>query len=127
MKMRYRICLFLLTAFALFNLTHEVHAQRSRPAKVTSLQATVDKTGQDPATAEIAGPAPITCLNAVSETPNSRPAPSCHVTARGFNGTLNKGETANATGAGSVTLNCYVQDIAPLQLSSHLIVGFSLR
>jgi hypothetical protein len=106
MKVRYRISLLLFAAFAVFGLTYQVHAQRSRPAKVTSLQATADKTGQHPATAEIAGLAPIICLNAMSETPNSHPPPSCHITAPGFNGNLNKGERANATGAGTVTLNC---------------------
>jgi len=46
------------------------------------------------------------CINATSETPNPPPLPNCHITAPGFNGILNKGQTVNATGAGTVTLKC---------------------
>jgi hypothetical protein len=95
-----------LLAAAIFSLTVQANAQRARAAKVTSLQATRDGGVQHPATAEIAGPVPITCLSIFSETPNTQATMSCHITAPGFTGNLNKGEIANATGAGTVTLTC---------------------
>lgn len=106
MKRRCLISLLCLLAVAVLTVSYQANAQRTRGPKVTSLQATSDKAGQHPAKAEIAGPAPITCLNAVSETPNGQPSPSCHITAPGFQGKLKKGEKANATGAGTVTLTC---------------------
>jgi hypothetical protein len=79
-------------------------AQRAPRGKVHSLQATSDKGGEHPASTEISGPATVTCLNGVSETPNTQV--SCSVTGPGFNGVLNKGKSANLTGAGTVTLKC---------------------
>jgi hypothetical protein len=106
MKRRYFFFLLCLITAAAFTLAHQANAQRTRGPKVTSLQATSDKAGQHPATADITGPAPITCLNAVSETQNGQPSPSCHITAPGFQGKLKIGEKANATGPGKVTLTC---------------------
>jgi hypothetical protein len=106
MKTKYRISLVALLAFAAFAIAYTANAQRARLGKVTSLQATSDKSGPHPATAEITGPATLTCLNAVSELPNSNPTPSCHVVAPGFNANLDKGQTAKLTGAGNVTLTC---------------------
>ena len=110
MKMRYPISLLALLAVSILTVTYQVNAQRPRNrAKVHSLQATVDASGPHPDKADITGPVTFTCLNAVSETPNTRPAPSCHITAPGFNGTLVIGKTANATGAGTVILTCVGQ------------------
>ncbi len=106
MKMRYPALLFSVLMVAVFTLTYHVNAQRAPRGKVTSLQATSDKEGQHPASAEIAGPATVMCIAAFSETPNVQPPPNCHITAPGFNGILYKGQTANATGAGTVTLKC---------------------
>ncbi|MFZ3216234.1 MAG: hypothetical protein WA192_09260 [Candidatus Acidiferrales bacterium] len=107
MKLRYALAVLALLAVAFLALTYQVNAQRPRNrAKVHSLQATADASGPHPDKVDIAGPATFTCLNAVSETPNSRPEPSCHITAPGFNGTLNIGKTANATQAGAVILSC---------------------
>lgn len=103
---RYLIFLLALAVLAL-TLAYRVRAQRPRNrAKVHSLQATADTSGVHPDKFDITGPVTFTCLNAVSETPNSRPEPSCHITAPGFNKTLKKGESGNATGAGTVTLIC---------------------
>jgi hypothetical protein len=103
---RYLIFLLALAVLAL-TLAYRVEAQRPRNrAKVHSLQATADTSGVHPDKFDITGPVTFTCLNAVSETPNSRPEPSCHITAPGFNKTLKKGESGNATGAGTVTLMC---------------------
>jgi len=102
----YLIFLLALAVSAL-TLAYRVEAQRPRNrAKVHSLQATADTSGVHPDKFDISGPVTFTCLNAVSETPNSRPEPSCHITAPGFNKTLKKGESGNATGAGTVTLIC---------------------
>ena len=110
MKMRYPISLLALLAVSILTVTYQVNAQRPRNrAKVHSLQATFDASGPHPDKADITGPVTFTCLNAVSETPNTRPAPSCHITAPGFNGTLVIGKTANATGAGTVILTCVGQ------------------
>jgi len=106
MKTRYSLLPISLLAVAIFSFTLEADAQRAHPAKVTSLQATRDAGVQHPATAEIAGPVPITCLSIFSETPNPQAPLSCRITAPGFTGNLNKGEKANATGAGTVTLTC---------------------
>ena len=103
---RYLTFLLALAVLAL-PLAYRVEAQRPRNrAKVHSLQATADTSGVHPDKFDITGPVTFTCLNAVSETPNSRPEPSCHITAPGFNKTLKKGESGNATGAGTVTLIC---------------------
>jgi hypothetical protein len=96
----------LLAVMLLFAIAHTTNAQRARLGKVQSLQATTDSSGAHPATAAIAGPAKITCLNATSEAPNSRPTQSCHVVAPGFTGNLAKGETKDLTAAGNVTLTC---------------------
>lgn len=109
-KTRYPISLFALLAVSILTLTYQVNAQRPRNrAQVHSLQATTDSSGSHPDKTDITGPVSFTCLNAVSETPNTRPAPACHITASGFNGTLVIGKTANATGAGTVTLTCVGQ------------------
>lgn len=89
-----------------FAIAHTSNAQRARLGKVQSLQATTDSSGAHPATAAIAGPAKITCFNAVSEAQNSKPVPSCHVVAPGFTGNLAKGEAKDLTAAGNVTLTC---------------------
>jgi hypothetical protein len=91
---------------AILFLACSARAQRARLGKVQSLQATSDNAGQHPASANIAGPATITCLNAVSEVPNGKPTPSCRVTAPGFNGSLNIGQKISMTEAGTVTLTC---------------------
>jgi hypothetical protein len=91
---------------AIFTFAYQGHAQRARRGKVQSLQATSDKAGPHPATATITGPATVTCLNAVSETPNVQPPPACRISGPGFSGILVKGKTANLTGPGDVTLTC---------------------
>ncbi len=107
MTKAFRISLLLLIAVpSVFAIAHTTNAQRARLGKVQSLQATTDSSGSHPATAAIAGPAKITCLNAVSEAPNSKPVPSCHVVAPGFTGNLAKGEAKDLTSAGNVTLTC---------------------
>ena len=106
MKTRCRIALAALLAVAAFTVAHRANAQRERLGKVTSLQATLDKSGPHPATAAITGPVTLTCLNAVSEVPNSKSAPSCHVVAPGFTGNLDIGKTVNLTSAGNVALTC---------------------
>jgi hypothetical protein len=104
---RYLIFLLALAAVSTLTLAYRVEAQRPRNrAKVHSLQATADASGVHPDKFDTTGPVTFTCLNAVSETPNSRPEPSCHITAPGFNKTLKKGDSGNATGAGTVTLIC---------------------
>jgi hypothetical protein len=77
MKMRYPALLFSLLMVAIFTATYQGNAQRAPRGKVTSLQATSDKDGQHPATAEIAGPATIMCISVFSETPNVQPPPNC--------------------------------------------------
>jgi hypothetical protein len=93
-----------LLALACFSLAIQAGAQRQRPGKVTSLQATTDKEGSHPFSTEITEAKNITCLNAVSETPNTKPA--CRIVAPGFSGILAIGKSVNATGAGTVTLTC---------------------
>ena len=91
-------------ALASFSLTMQAGAQRVRPGKVTSLQATTDKDGSHPSSTEITEAKNITCMNAVSETPSAKPA--CRIVAPGFTGILAIGKSVNATGAGTVTLTC---------------------
>jgi hypothetical protein len=79
-------------------------AQRAPRGKVHALQATTDKAGEHPATAEIPGPATVMCINGVSETPNV--TVNCSITGPGFTGILTKGKSANLTAAGTVTLKC---------------------
>jgi hypothetical protein len=93
-----------LLALASFSLTMQAGAQRARPGKVTSLQATTDSAGSHPSSTEITEAKNITCMNAVSETPSAKPA--CRIMAPGFTGILAIGKSVNATGAGTVTLTC---------------------
>lgn len=104
MKMRNFFCFFSLLA-GIFILAAPSNAQRVRPGKVQALSANADKDGQHPGTATTTGPASLTCVRATSDSPNG-PAPSCSVTAPGFSGILEKGKTANTTGAGTVNLKC---------------------
>jgi hypothetical protein len=104
--MRPRIFLFCTLILAVFALAYRGYAQRAPHGKVQSLQATSDKAGAHPATATITGPATVTCLSAVSETPNVQPPPACRIAGPGFSGILVKGKTANLTGPGDVTLTC---------------------
>jgi hypothetical protein len=106
MKMSFRISLVTLLLATLFAVPHTGNAQRTRPGKVQSLQATVDSGVPHPATTAITGPALLTCMNATSEAPNSKPVPSCHIVAPGFTGNLQKGSDVNLTAAGNVTLTC---------------------
>jgi hypothetical protein len=106
----YPISFLALLAISILALAYQANAQRSRNrAQVHSLQATTDSSGSHPDKTDITGPVSFTCLNAVSETPNTRPAPACRITAPGFNGTLVIGKTASATGGGTVTLSCVGQ------------------
>ncbi|MGH9747530.1 MAG: hypothetical protein ACRD59_15650 [Candidatus Acidiferrales bacterium] len=106
MKMRDAALFLFLLAFAVFTTTYRGNAQRAPRGKVQAVEATSDKAGPHPGTATISGSVKITCMNAVSETPNSRPAPSCHVTAPGFTGNLDKRQSKEVTGNGAVTLKC---------------------
>jgi hypothetical protein len=103
---RIRISFVALVAVGVVAMAYSGSAQRARLGKVTSLQATSDSSGVQPATAAITTPASITCLNATSEAANSRPVPSCHVVAPDFTGNLAKGESKNLTASGNVTLTC---------------------
>ena len=106
LKINFRLPVATLLLAALFAVAHTGYAQRVRPGKVQSLQATVDSGVPHPATAAITEPALLTCMNATSEVPNSKPAPSCHIVAPGFTGNLQKGGDVKLTAAGNVTLTC---------------------
>jgi hypothetical protein len=106
MKVNFRTAVATLLLAAPFAVAHTGYAQRVRPGKVQSLQATVDSGVPHPATAAITEPALLTCMNATSEVPNSKPAPSCHIVAPGFTGNLQKGGDVKLTAAGNVTLTC---------------------
>ena len=93
-----------LLALASFTLAIQAGAQRARPGKVTSLQATTDSAGSHPSSTEITEAKNITCMNATSETPSAKPV--CRIVAPGFSGILAIGKSVNATGAGTVTLTC---------------------
>ena len=105
-KTNFRISVAAVLLAAPFAVAHTGQAQRTRPGKVQSLQATVDSGVPHPATASITEPALLTCMNATSEVPNSKPAPSCHIVAPGFSGNLQKGGDVKLTAAGNVTLTC---------------------
>jgi hypothetical protein len=111
MKMRRFPSAWPLAVMAILLLGYPAGAQRTRLGKVQSLQATSDKDGPHPASANITAPANITCLNATSEAPNGKPTPSCRVTAPGFNGSLNIGQKISMTQSGTVTLTCNGQGV----------------
>ncbi len=94
-------------AASAFTVAFTANTQQARLGKVSVFPAGYARqVGHTPATAAITGPATLTCLNAVSEAPSSKPAPSCHVVGPGFNTDLEIGHTAKLTGAGNVTLTC---------------------
>jgi hypothetical protein len=105
MKTLFPISLLCLLALVVFALADHAGAQRNRGPKITSIDASIDKDGPHPGKAEIKGPAPITCVSAIAYDANT-PAPACKVSGPGFNGILKKGEKADFTEAGTVTLNC---------------------
>jgi hypothetical protein len=70
------------------------------------ISASFDKTGQHPGTAAIGGAVAIACVSADSSSPNPQPRPSCLIQAPGYSGNLNPGQSAGASGAGTVILNC---------------------
>jgi hypothetical protein len=105
MNARYSIPLLFLSAVALFTVANHADAQRNRGPMVTAMSASIDKDGPHPFKTEIKGPAPVTCISAISDDPSS-PTPACKVAGPGFTGILKKGEKADLTGAGTVTLNC---------------------
>jgi hypothetical protein len=80
--------------------------KKNATAKSQVISARTDQTGQHPGTAAISGPAKITCTSANSNTQNPQPKPSCFVQAPGFTGNLNVSQSAGASGAGTVILNC---------------------
>ena len=86
MRTRNRISIVAVVLAAALALTTGSDAQRARLGKVQSLQATVDQGGVHPSSAEVTGPVKITCMNSVSELPNSQPAPGCRIVAPGFTG-----------------------------------------
>ncbi|MGA8223383.1 MAG: hypothetical protein WB780_17180 [Candidatus Acidiferrales bacterium] len=105
MNARCSISFFLLLAAAIFMLTDHADAQRNRGPMVTSMSASIDKDGPHPNKVEIKGPAPITCVSTIAYDANT-PTPTCKVDGPGFKGILKKGEKADLTEAGTVTLNC---------------------
>jgi len=105
MKPLFSVSLSLALAFALPTLAVRASAQRTRGPMVTSMQASIDKDGPHPDKKETKGPAPITCLGGVSDDPGS-PVVACKISGPGFNGILKKGEKADLTDAGTVTLAC---------------------
>jgi hypothetical protein len=105
MNARYFIALFFLPAIAIFTLADDAGAQRNRGPMVTSMSASIDKDGSHPNKVEIKGPAPITCVSTIAYDANT-PTPACKIDGPGFKGILKKGEKADLTAAGTVTLNC---------------------
>ena len=106
MKTRVFFSVLSLLVIAIVTLPNASNAQRAARGKVQAMDSVTDKAGAHPRTESISGPAKITCLSAVSETPNTQPAPSCQITAPGFTGNLKIGQSASASGAGNVTLKC---------------------
>ena len=92
-------------AVVCFGLAYQSLAQRPARVMVTSLSASLDKDGPHTDMAELKGPAPVTCISAISDDPKS-PKPSCRITLPGFSGTVAVGNMVNAKDAGTVTLAC---------------------
>ena len=105
MKTVYSVSLAIVLAVALLTLADGASAQRPRRPMVTAMQASIDKDGPHPDKKEIKEPAPITCLGGASDD-RSSPVVACKITGPGFNGILKKGEKADLTEAGTVTLAC---------------------
>ena len=72
---------------------------------------------QTPGSAAVKGPAQVTCASATGANPRDNP-PSCNITAPGYGGTVNVGQTVGTSGAGTVTLTCNGQ--APLSCSARI-------
>ena len=106
MKVPYPAITVLSLAVSGFSAMNPTAAQRAPRGTVHALQATSDNAGVHAAKTDITGPVKVTCANAVSETPNSRPTPSCHIVAPGFTGNLDKGKGISVIGPGTVTLTC---------------------
>ena len=102
MKPRFSVLMLCLLAAAVFSLASQSNTQRTPRGQVHALQATSDSDGSRTRNFRLCG---MLAALAASEITNG-PQPSCYVTGPGFTGILNKGKTANLTGAGTVTLKC---------------------
>jgi hypothetical protein len=118
------ICLSVLGIAVAVGATASANAQRHKVGVVHNLEATLDRGVAHPAAFSPTGPGTITCVRAFSDVPNSKPAPTCKITANGFNGTmavnsnatLKTGEiTLSCTGPGSLVRCDARVDIAPAQ------------
>ena len=104
--MRRSILLGITTVLIVTPIFAQSDTANKQKAAASTISASVDKTGQHPGTAPIAGPATIKCISATSNIPRPQPTPSCLINAPGYNGNLNPGQSAGASGAGTVVLNC---------------------
>jgi hypothetical protein len=89
-------------AFALTLLSSSV-------AIAQTLSATFDaKNGTHPGNTTVKRPSRVTCIEAVSDTPNPRPPPACYIQANGYAGIV-AWHASQSINPGPVTLTCYGQ------------------
>ena len=90
----------------------------SAPAAAQVMTSTTEANGnQHPGSAAIRGPASVTCASAVGSNPRQYP-PSCNISAPGYYGVVNIGQTIGTSGAGTVMLTCNGQ--APLRCTARV-------
>jgi hypothetical protein len=70
-----------------------------------TISATSDASGNHAGTADISGPATVTCVSATDDTGTVTP-PTCVIAAPGTNGVVKIGEKIVVASAGTVALNC---------------------
>jgi hypothetical protein len=93
------LCLVALSCFALVAGCNKVHAGRK------TVSASADATGSHVGSADLEGPATVTCVSATDDTGTVKP-PTCVVVAPGTNGVVKIGDKVAVTGAGKLVLTC---------------------
>jgi hypothetical protein len=73
-------------------------------AQVISADLDLDHGGEHPATAAVAGPTPVKCIEAEPHLAN--PPASCFIVAPGIQQNVPVGSTVGTSGAGTVKLTC---------------------
>lgn len=69
------------------------------------ISASSDSSGSHPGSADVSGPATVTCVSATDDTGTVTP-PACIIAAPGTSGIVKIGDKVTVAGAGSVALTC---------------------
>jgi hypothetical protein len=112
------VLLYTLIAFTCTNaLAQDSDTNKAKVVGQVITSYTEASGNQHPGSAAVGGPSSVTCVSAVGSNPRQYP-PSCNISAPGYNGAVNIGQTVGTSGAGTVALTCNGQ--APSRCSARI-------